>query len=232
MIVPDSTSQQFTALLVSLSLKYVPAAETPIQKEGSKMTQIIRNFHYVLPLVILLLPAVILVGFLIYRKRRKRLAVKDALTTVLIDMFLLLSVAGILIVTLFPRRIVYAPVAARVQIIPFADVTNISPYVLIENIVFNILLFIPFGFFASWRLSSAKVLRRILPMGMCFSLCIELLQLLMPIGRSTTVDDIILNTLGTVIGSLFYLLISRVLPKSLAITAFTELRKKAKGIQP
>jgi|GEM_PF-3546848 len=192
------------------------------------MTQIIRHFDYVLPLMLLLLPIVILAGLFIYRKRRNRLAVKEAVTTVIIDMFLLLSVVGILVVTLFPQRIVYTPIASRVQLIPFADVTNISPYVLIENIVFNIFLFLPFGFFTSWRLSSTKVLRRILLMGMCFSLCIELLQLLLPIGRSTTVDDIILNTVGAVIGSLLYLLISKVLPKSLTTTAFIELHKKAK----
>ena len=196
------------------------------------MTQVIRYFSYVLPLLLLLFPVVILFGFFIYRKRRKYLAFKESVVTVIIDVFLCLSIIGILIVTLVPQSIRYIPIEQRVQLMPFADVMNISKYVLIENIGLNILLFLPFGFFTSCRLSLTKILRRIFLLGICFSFFIELLQLLLPIGRSTTVDDIILNTLGAIIGSLLYVLLKRIFPDGLIKTSFVALHKRGKEIRP
>lgn len=75
-----------------------------------------------------------------------------------------------------------------------------STYSLLVNLVGNIVMFMPFGFFLPllWRMTG----RRTLAVGMCVSLFIETVQLFLP--RSTDIDDLILNTAGTALGLLFY----------------------------
>lgn len=83
------------------------------------------------------------------------------------------------------------------------------------NVVGNILIFIPFGFFVSLYLDSQKMTR---PLIITFitSLTIELVQMF--IGRSFDVDDILLNCVGGIVGFLLYIAltaIKRHLPKFL-----------------
>ena len=83
----------------------------------------------------------------------------------------------------------------------------------IKNIVGNILLFLPYGYFASDFLKSKKML---LPCFLTFivSMTIELVQL--NIGRTFDIDDVILNTVGGLCGFYLYRLmdsISKKLPK-------------------
>ena len=78
---------------------------------------------------------------------------------------------------------------------------------LVINIIGNICLFIPIGFFISvlWRNISIK---RIVLIALFMSLCIELLQL--PQNRGTDIDDLWLNMLGSLIGYLIYILLSKI----------------------
>ena len=83
----------------------------------------------------------------------------------------------------------------------------------IKNIVGNILLFLPYGYFSSDYLKSKKIT---LPCFLTFivSITIELVQL--NIGRTFDIDDVILNTLGGVAGYFLYRLIEKIknkLPK-------------------
>lgn len=77
----------------------------------------------------------------------------------------------------------------------------------IKNIVGNILLFLPYGYFAADYLKSKKML---LPCFLTFivSLTIELVQL--NIGRTFDVDDVILNTIGGILGYLLYRIIEKI----------------------
>lgn len=71
------------------------------------------------------------------------------------------------------------------------------------NIVGNIVAFIPFGFFIpmiSRRLKNGFV---VVFFGFILSLSVELLQLVTRVGRFD-VDDLILNTLGTLIGFIIF----------------------------
>ncbi len=83
------------------------------------------------------------------------------------------------------------------------------------NVVGNIAIFVPFGFFISSYLNSQKVNR---PLVITFitSLTIELVQMF--IGRSFDVDDILLNCIGGICGFLLFIglsAIKRHLPKFL-----------------
>lgn len=70
----------------------------------------------------------------------------------------------------------------------------------IISLLGNIILFIPIGFLLPfiYKINS----KFIILIGFLFSLFIELFQLLLP--RWTDIDDIILNTFGTLIGYLLY----------------------------
>lgn len=83
-----------------------------------------------------------------------------------------------------------------INIVPFSNNIDIIGYIL------NIILFIPFGFLVPliWKKLNKPSL--IIILGFLFSLLIELSQLLN--NRSTDVDDLILNTIGAVIGFLTF----------------------------
>ena len=99
--------------------------------------------------------------------------------------------------------------------IPFQEIFRyeLGSGLFIKNIIGNILLFLPYGYFASDYLKSKKV---ILPIFLTFlvSLTIEFVQL--NIGRTFDIDDVILNTVGGWFGYLLFRLIENIknkLPK-------------------
>lgn len=73
----------------------------------------------------------------------------------------------------------------------------------------NLIMFLPFGFFLVllWRGFTWK---RLLPTGFCITLFIESWQLL--VGRAFDIDDLLLNTLGVLLGGLLCLLFRRLAP--------------------
>ena len=85
----------------------------------------------------------------------------------------------------------------------------------IENICGNIILFIPVGFFLPLVSKSFKKLRYTLLFGVSISLIIECSQLFLI--RGTDIDDIILNTTGTILGYIIYILFTKL---------FTNITKK------
>lgn len=89
------------------------------------------------------------------------------------------------------------------NLIPFKEIFRYEIFSkeFIRNVIGNILLFLPFGFYAKYYFKKEK-----LPLITIFtiltSLTIELIQT--KIGRTFDIDDIILNTLGGIIGYLIY----------------------------
>ena len=75
-----------------------------------------------------------------------------------------------------------------------------------HNIIGNILLFVPFGFFTSYFLDLEKK-RYIFLLTFIVSIVIETIQL--NIGRAFDVDDVILNLAGGFLGYLMYRIIDR-----------------------
>jgi glycopeptide antibiotics resistance protein len=80
----------------------------------------------------------------------------------------------------------------------------------IHNVLGNILLFIPFGFFVSFILKTKKP-AYIIIITIITSFVIEYVQLL--IGRTFDVDDILLNIVGGFLGYLVYLIIQIIYDK-------------------
>ena len=76
-----------------------------------------------------------------------------------------------------------------------------------KNVLGNVLLFIPFGYFVNTILKNKKISINIL-ITFITSLSIELIQ--MNIGRSFDIDDILLNIVGGIIGYVMYKALSNV----------------------
>ena len=76
-------------------------------------------------------------------------------------------------------------------------------FAVICNLAGNVAGFIPFGMILPviWRKTDSFF--RIILLGFEFSLCVEIIQLVWKVG-SFGVDDLILNTLGSVIGYLLF----------------------------
>ena len=93
--------------------------------------------------------------------------------------------------------------------IPFKEIFRyeVGSRLFIKNIIGNVLLFLPYGYFASDYLKSKKILP-ICFLTMLVSVTIEYVQL--NIGRTFDIDDVILNTMGGIFGYLLYRLINRI----------------------
>lgn len=102
----------------------------------------------------------------------------------------------------------------RVNLLPFNTIsqyffqsnTSVSDWnsVSFLNVVANIFLFSPIGFFVPLLWKNWLSFRKILLLGLAVTCFIEFLQFF--IGRSTDIDDVILNTVGVMIGYwVFYL---------------------------
>lgn len=92
------------------------------------------------------------------------------------------------------ERMRFAP---RFNFIPLADFTE-EPVAYLMNTVLNILLFVPFGFFAPLLCRKLRSAVRTAGAGLCLSLFIETAQMFS--GRLTDIDDLVVNTAGALIG--------------------------------
>ena len=87
--------------------------------------------------------------------------------------------------------------------IPFKEIFryDIGSGLFYKNILGNVLLFLPYGFFIGMYIKIDKPLL-VIALSSVASLAIEVTQLL--IGRVFDVDDIILNIIGAIVGLLLY----------------------------
>lgn len=104
-----------------------------------------------------------------------------------------------------------------INIFPFSEIFRyeIGSKMFIYNVLGNILLFIPYGYFVT-RYVQGKSVFQILIVSLITSFTVEILQV--RLGRSFDVDDIILNVVGGILGYFVYSLLNTIrthLPKFL-----------------
>lgn len=81
-------------------------------------------------------------------------------------------------------------------------------FAVFTNLAGNILIFVPFGFFTSLASSVRRVSRSVyLSIGL--SLCVEMFQFITKLG-SFDVDDLVLNTIGGILGCIVFLVFNKV----------------------
>ena len=94
--------------------------------------------------------------------------------------------------------------------VPFSDIYRVvtraptSAYEDLTQLVGNIVLFVPFGWLLPALWAGMRSMRSVVAVGAAFSLLIELAQQFIP-GRWTSIDDVVLNTVGAAIGALMFL---------------------------
>lgn len=92
--------------------------------------------------------------------------------------------------------------------IPFKEILryNIGSSMFYKNVLGNMVMFVPFGFFVSYFLKLEKMYSITL-ITILTSVTIEITQLL--IGRVFDVDDLLLNLIGGIVGFLLYELVHK-----------------------
>ena len=92
---------------------------------------------------------------------------------------------------------------AGINLIPFSEIFRyeIGSKMFIYNVLGNILLFVPYGYFVT-RYTESKSLFQIFLVSLITSFTVEFLQV--KLGRSFDVDDIILNVIGGILGYFLY----------------------------
>ncbi|OLP64232.1 hypothetical protein BACPU_27120 [Bacillus pumilus] len=120
----------------------------------------------------------------------------------------------LLYLTVFPNRFSAARDQVSVNLIPFHSIyQNLHAYhhgypnLVFLNLAGNILLFVPLGFFLCHHFRTLRWQKSIFA-GFILSTVIEVFQWIFSqsgiITRSSDIDDMILNTLGTAIGCIVY----------------------------
>ncbi|MDR1018451.1 MAG: VanZ family protein [Lachnospiraceae bacterium] len=101
------------------------------------------------------------------------------------------------------------PIGLKYNIVPFNEIKrywNLAKagqlYLFIKNVAGNILIFVPFGIFVTMG-SKYRNFFKTTFLGIGFSLIIEIFQLITEVG-CFDVDDIILNTIGVILGFIIY----------------------------
>ena len=97
----------------------------------------------------------------------------------------------------------------QISLIPFADIGITSGVI---NYFLNIVMTIPLGFLLPLIWPEFRSYKKVVLTGFAFSLLIELSQLLNL--RATTIDDLVMNTLGSFIGCLIFRLLHHVIYKT------------------
>ena len=140
------------------------------------------------------LPLVLIYIFVVDRERAKRKWGWMALLTLYLNaMYIVIGVPGV-------QYIVWDP---TLNLIPFQDFSTSN----IMGMVLNMVMFAPLGFLLPAYFERYRHWGRTLAAGFLTSLTVELIQLFT--FRATDVDDLIMNTLGTLVGFLIAKLIFR-----------------------
>ena len=96
-----------------------------------------------------------------------------------------------------------------INLIPFKEMFRyeIGSYKFMKNIIGNILLFIPYGFFSSYYLNNKKIGTNVM---LCLIATFSIESIQYYIGRVFDIDDIMLNVLGGFIGCLIYVALTAI----------------------
>ena len=187
-------------------------------------TIIIKQLSDVYPILLISLPLIILIRITVLRFNNKK-GIKLNLWHE--AGFLLFSFFTILILssTVFPSITITENgistnaftdmwktnlIPGRIIITSISSKKNFESYYSTYNFLGNIAIFIPIGFFIPllWRKINFPLS---ILCGFIFSVLIELTQLFLP--RFTDIDDIILNTFGTILGAIMYFILNLIAPK-------------------
>lgn len=162
-----------------------------------------------------------LVFFCLLPIRKQRLLRAGLYSPLLRELFLFLFFlfcGGMAIITLTPRWFHWLTALSDIQNEVFFQIGTFNPIPFrtfaldswsVMILLGNVIMFFPIGFFSAllWR---GNTWDRILLTGFLTTFCIEVIQLF--VGRTFDIDDILLNTIGVLLGGLFCRFLHRMIP--------------------
>lgn len=104
----------------------------------------------------------------------------------------------------------------EINLVPFSS-SGATTYIL------NIIMFMPLGFLLPFIWSKFRNLSKVFCVGLCFSLAIEFCQLFN--HRATDIDDLMMNSLGAVLGYLIWLSLINLVKNSSRSHIFVSIDK-------
>lgn len=118
------------------------------------------------------------------------------------DIFILLSILYLLMLYFMLLSTEYSTSGVNLHIFREMSRYRIGSKSFFYNVIGNIILFVPFGFILSNSIKAKKIRHIIIP-SFIVSLSAEIIQY--QIGRAFDVDDVLLNTMGALIGFMIYI---------------------------
>lgn len=130
---------------------------------------------------------------------------KHNLTIFVFGIYMLLLIW--LVLFKFALSIEEIPHMRNINLIPFSQSVLVNGQLELSEIIYNILVFVPFGVYISIFFSTQSLVKKVL---CCIGLSIsfEVIQYVFAIGASD-ITDVIGNSIGGIIGILFYAIFSR-----------------------
>jgi len=159
------------------------------------------------------IPAVIVTRFIYFKITKRKVNKHHEFMLILFVTFC----AGLTTQTILPHNLRYMNIGFSLDnfnIIPFSTLIEMiyeKRWISILNIGGNIIMFAPFGFFPPILWNRFR-LRNAAWLTFNISFCIEVIQLFVG-GRATDIDDLILNTLGGILGWCVFYLLNKIFPK-------------------
>lgn len=101
-------------------------------------------------------------------------------------------------VNIVPFKTIWAQFTGNNNVVGQSDVQSVS----VLNLLANLLLFSPLGFFLPVFWERFRKFKCIIEIGLIVSFCVEVIQFF--VGRSSDIDDVILNTFGVITGFAVY----------------------------
>lgn len=102
----------------------------------------------------------------------------------------------------------FLPYIRSINLIPFGDSTIVNGRIDFSEIVNNVIAFIPFGVFLGIIWKNKNIVIKLIPI-LTLTLTYEVMQYILHIG-ATDITDILMNTLGGIIGTIVMSLIYKV----------------------
>ncbi len=182
------------------------------------MTSIIRYLTEMLSVALISLPFALL-----WRKsRKKRLLQSGKETTkeheIMSVLFIMFS-AALISQTVIPEFFINGDGVLtfnrgydRINLVPFKEIYRsfgVKGTFFIINFIGNLAVFAPIAFFIALLYNESGFFKCVLITAAC-SVFVEICQI--PQDRASDIDDVILNTLGGVLGYLIYMIIKKLLP--------------------
>lgn len=150
----------------------------------------------------------------VYFTLRKRVALSRQIAYFLLGACILVILEATVLDSLILRIMDGGGILAQrraLNVVPFHFLTetwSMSDQKKYTQTLANIIMFVPPGFFFPLAVKSVRKVRKTTVFLMFFSFSIEFVQYL--IGRSADIDDLMLNTLGGIIGYLIFCIFSNI----------------------